>query len=209
MINRKFSILAILLAASLPALATGAGQNGTGNGGGGGGGGGGGAGIGVGVGISAAQSQARASNRSEIGIATNVGLSNTIGSSAQGGSIGAGAVQVTAAGDTYKAASAPAFAPGASGPVSSCRLFIGLGATNTSGSGSAGIPIGNDQACVVENAHRLMNRMNAMKANAFTYDDYLRPVCKFEGMADTAECKALTQQETPRAQSVGMGYVAN
>jgi hypothetical protein len=85
---------------------------------------------------------------------------------------------------------------------------MGAGASGVKGSLSGGLPIGNDQACVIEASHRIMNRMNAMKPDSFKYVDYLRPACKFEGMAETDECKALAQQQ-PAAAPVGMAYTPN
>lgn len=191
-------------------------------GGGGGGGGGGGAGFGVGI------AGASASSRTQVGIATTVGLGVTTGANtatgglgfggnasvlggantATGGSVGSGAVQVSAGNSIYRVAASSAFAPGAHGPVESCRLFMGAGGATVKGSLSGGLPIGNDQACVIEASHRIMNRMNAMKPDSFSYDDYLRPVCKFEGMSETAECKALVEHETAAA-PVGMAYTPN
>jgi hypothetical protein len=179
---------------------------------------GGGDGAGIGVGIAAA------SSRTEIGIANTVRFGLTTGATTAngglgfggaatgiggtGGSIGAGAVQVSAGNSTYRAAASSAFAPGAHGPVESCRLFMGAGASGVKGSLSGGLPIGNDQACVIEASHRIMNRMNAMKPDAFKYVDYLRPACKFEGLAETDECKALTRQQ-PAAAPIGMAYTPN
>lgn len=221
----------LILAAALSCIAMSAaaggshGSQGSNGAAGGGGGGGGGGGAGFGVGIAAARAGAAASSRTQVGIATTVGLGVTTGATtatgfggnasvlggantATGGSVGSGAVQVSAGNSTYRAAASSAFAPGAHGPVESCRLFAGAGGATVKGSLSGGLPIGNDQACVIEASHRIMNRMNAMKPDSFSYDDYLRPVCKFEGMSETAECKALAEHETAAAPA-GMAYTPN
>lgn len=91
-----------------------------------------------------------------------------------------------------------AFALGAHGPVESCRLFAGAGGAMVKGSLSGGLPIGNHQACMIEASHQIMNRMNrmnAMKQDSFKHVDYLRPACKFEGMAETDECKVVLAQQ--------------
>lgn len=230
---KNFSTRLIFAAAmsciAMSAAATGlhgsTGSNGS-NGAGGGGGGGGGGAAALGVGIAASQAQAAAINTNQIGIANHVGLSMTGGAtsataagglggtgiggaaSASGGSIGSGAVSVTTGGTTYRAAAAPSFAPPASGPISSCRLFMGAGGATVKGSLSGGIPIGNDQACVVESSHEMMNRINAMAPNSFSKDDYLRPVCKFEGMSETKACQDLEGRSTASAPPA-MAYTPN
>lgn len=205
----------LVLAAALSCIALSAAAGGShgaqgSNGAAGGGGGGGGAGLGVG--IATARAGARATNTSRIGIATNVGLGVTTGANtaaggiATGGSIGSGAVQIGST--TYEAAASPSFAPPAHGPLRSCRLYAGAGGASRDGSGSAGIPIGNDQICLTDAAHELMDRLNTRRANTFSDEDYLRAACKVEGMAETRACKDLEGRSTASTPQA-MAYTSN
>jgi len=162
-------------------------------------------GVGFGLGQAAASSTATSASessvRNQVGIATQVGIGLSTGansafggtSTSQGGTgvggnataggavvgAGAGAVSVQ---NNYKQSAASAYAPRASGPATSCRLFVGLGGTNTSGSLSGGIPIGNDQTCLSDKKLSYMDAINDRFSGTFNKGDCLEAICLIEGM---------------------------
>ena len=111
-----------------------------------------------------------------------------------GNTMNGGSQSLTVGGDTYiapKPSAAGAYAPDARGPLMTCRIFVGLGATIREGSLSGGIPVGNDQTCMSDANLRFMDKVNSVKPGTFGAADYLRAVCKAEGMADLEGCKAV------------------
>lgn len=169
--------------------AGGAGGNGTGVGIGVG------VGIGLGVGVSHSDSSASAAATGGTGYGGkggNADASATGGNASAAGGQGSGnATSVTVGGDsvTYKAASAAAYSPDLPTVARSCRLYVGLGGASTSGSGSGGIPIGNDQTCLSGASIDYMVAVNRAAPGTFKGGDFLAVACKVEGMADTAACK--------------------
>lgn len=215
--KKSFAFAIIALASSM-AMATNQGSNGQGNGGGGGGGGGGGSGVAV------------AAVNNQVGITSTVGLTASLGvrggdvvNSASGGSatglggsvgnvgasVGAGAGSGSATlVNNYRPAAATAYAPAGSAPRTSCRLYIGLGGGNVNGSGSGGIPIGNDQTCLTGTGIDTMDQINAKFGETFGRDDYLTVACKVEGMSATKVCAAhKAAQPVAEQRGLGNGYI--
>lgn len=118
-------------------------------------------------------------------------------------------------GDTHvqeAAQAATAYAPAIPTVATSCRLYISLGgagsSTSTTASASGGIPIGNDETCLIGNALRYMSAVNQEdkaqgRKPTFTAEDFRQRVCKLEGMDSMSGCKA-----TPPAQAPASGKVA-
>lgn len=92
------------------------------------------------------------------------------------------------------------FVPAGSMPATSCRLFIGLGGSNTSGSLGGGVPIGNDAVCLAATQIALMDKLGG-----FSRADYLTAACRVEGMADTSVCKVQAER---KAEGTGLAVVA-
>lgn len=90
--------------------------------------------------------------------------------------------------------SAPGVSVSAPVQVRNCRLGIGGGGSNTSGSMSAAIIIGNDQTCLSGAATEGMEITNARFPGTFGRDDYLSVQCKVEGMAETKACKEFAER---------------
>lgn len=117
------------------------------------------------------------------------GAANASGgsSNAVGGSSGGNSINVQ--GSTYEQAASTAYAPDGKAPRTSCRLFIGFGGTNVSGSLSGGIPIGSDQTCLSGAQIEFFDKVNKVQAGTFGPADYLRAACKVEGMDQMDGCK--------------------
>lgn len=111
------------------------------------------------------------------------------GGTGLGGAGGVGTVAVNAVGSTYEAAASTAYAPDGKAPRTSCRLFIGLGGSQTNGSLSGGIPIANDQTCISGAQIEAMDKANKVYPGSFLIGDYLKAICKIEGMDATEGCK--------------------
>lgn len=170
-------------------------------------------GLGLGVGIAAAAARSQSAAQAAGGAASAQGGQGIggAGGSAMGGAGGLGGTvgNVQAGGLDMAGASIgaversapPAYAPPGSAPRLSCRLFAGLGGSNTSGALSGGIPIGNDQICVTGAQFELMDRINQHRPATFSQDDYLRAACKVEGMGDTGACQRIQSADTKRARA--------
>lgn len=157
--------------AEASAIGVGVGMGGTGQGGAGG---------------SAAQSQGQQATGGAANAAGGAG-----GSSAATGN-GAGNTTTVRTGD-YNAASSTAYAPQVPTVLRSCRLYIGLGGASRDGSGSGGIPIGNDATCLADSQIELMAKVNKLAPGMFSTADILQAACKVEGMDATAACKAASK----------------
>ncbi len=136
------------------------------------------------------------------GVGVGIGHGGSGGSGGQGGSGGnASAVGGVAAGGNssaqavnggvnvnslYERAAPSVGLSSVPQPITSCRLSIGGGGSNSSGAIVGGIPIGNDQTCLVGAALSAMSL-----AGGFTRQDAQRIACKIEGMSELATCKAL------------------
>jgi hypothetical protein len=175
-----------------------------GAGGQGGAGGHGGTGVGVGVGIAnaaaaanaaalAQQAQQQAQGQQQQATATGGHAAATGGAAVGtgGASTANGTVTTTVAGDTtvVERNAPPAYAPDGKAPRTSCRIFIGLGGSNTGGAISGGFPIGNDGICVAGAKIEFMDKVNQVKPGTFKVADYLRAACEVEGMDKTDGCK--------------------
>lgn len=91
----------------------------------------------------------------------------------------------------YPRQTPPAYAPQGDKPPTSCRLFIGGGASSAGGAASGAIPIGNDAICLHEKRDVTMRQANKRRAGTFSEEDFLRNDCTIEGMSDTKACKEL------------------
>ena len=87
----------------------------------------------------------------------------------------------------------PSYAPPGSGPLKSCRLFMGAGGAGTGASGSGGFPIGNDMTCLVDAREEMMVRINKAFPSTFTLGDFMDNACQIEGMDAFGPCKANAQ----------------
>lgn len=162
-------------------------------------------GVGVGVGIGGAGGDSSAFGYGGAGgdaFATGGNSrSNATGgnsnSSAGGGAGGTGGVGQGGGGGSVqfnvnnpRGPAAPSFAPDTPTVAKSCRLYIGLGGASVNGSGSGGIPIGNDQTCLSVTSVQLMMEVNGDARDAglpapFGTRDILAAACKIEGMKET------------------------
>ena len=126
------------------------------------------------------------------------------GSSRADGGQASAVGSVTVNGDTYQAPAqaATAYAPSIPQVATSCRLYISLGGagsnTATTASVSGGIPIGNDQTCLVGNQLRVMTAINdadktAGRPATFSPADFRAAACSLEGMSEMSGCKAPSQ----------------
>lgn len=159
-----------------------------------------GVGIGLGVGIAGAQSDSssRSSSSSQGGDATANGGNGgtaTQGQSATGyggtanGQGSGNQTSVNVGGSTYKESAQTAYAPTVQQPRTSCRIFLSIGGSSTSGSLSGGIPLANDQSCVSGLQVELMDKVNAHSPGTFKTADFLAAVCAVEGMEKMSACQ--------------------
>lgn len=108
------------------------------------------------------------------------------GSSAASAANGGNTISNSIGGDTtvYER-SAPGISISApTQPITSCRLGVSLGGSNTGGAVGGGIPIGNDATCLAGAQLAAME-----KAGGFTMDDRQKAACGIEGMSAMSVCK--------------------
>jgi hypothetical protein len=171
-------------------------------------------GVGVGVGIggaggaggNAAQQQGQVQGQQQGQTATG-GSSDATGGNATGGNATGGAGGSATGNGSGNATSvsvksersAPGVSASAPVQVRNCRLGIGGGGSNTSGSMTAAIIIGNDQTCLSAAATEAMEVANARYPGTYSRTDYLTMQCKVEGMSDTDACKNFAEGNRAKA----------
>jgi len=131
------------------------------------------------------------------------GVSGGTGGVAYGGAAGAGgsvgnvtgvaadAVKnnINVEGAKYERNVPPAIAPNVPLNAKSCRLYLSIAGSVSSGAGAGGIPIGNDQTCLAVTKLEVMESMRI-----FTMDDKLTVACGIEGMEETATCQTFKKK---------------
>ncbi|MGD9599964.1 MAG: hypothetical protein AB7P94_16690 [Steroidobacteraceae bacterium] len=126
-----------------------------------------------------AQGQHQAQGQQQQAISGGNKLTNEGNNAAQ-------STSVVVQGDVTESNTPPVVAGVLPSVPTSCRLYLFGGGSTRDGAGSGTFPIGNDQTCLSIAALNLMER-----AGGFTQAEKQAVVCKVEGMAEMATCKAI------------------